>query len=83
MFYPTNRFWYPLLVLAGLSVLTAGGLYFIPSLRIYYDPARLIILGALSFWMLLGLLEEQDFEKPIEHLSVCCNKAQSCLTTEK
>ncbi|MEQ8350671.1 MAG: DUF58 domain-containing protein [Leptospiraceae bacterium] len=57
MFYPTNRFWYPLLVLAVVSAGTAGTLYFLPSLRIYYDPARLIILGALAFWAVFGLLD--------------------------
>ncbi|MCB1169161.1 MAG: DUF58 domain-containing protein [Leptospiraceae bacterium] len=57
MFYPTNRFWYPLVVLACLSVAVAGVLYFIPSLRIYYETARLIILGSLGFWFALGFLD--------------------------
>ena len=57
MFFPTNRFWYPLLVIAALSALVAGVLYFLPAYRIHYDLARLAIVGTLSFWGILGFLD--------------------------
>ncbi|MCB1303757.1 MAG: DUF58 domain-containing protein [Leptospiraceae bacterium] len=57
MYYPTNRFWLPLLVLASLSALVAGMLHFLQSLQIYYDVARIYILGAHGFWIALAVVD--------------------------
>lgn len=57
MFFPTNRFWVPLLLLSFLGATTAGVVYFLPSLRIYYDTVRWVVPGAVGFWFVLGLLD--------------------------